>query len=492
MAKKDYCPNFSCDYFSSPDDALKGLFWADERAKMNFYVFGDVVSFDATYRHNKYNLVFVSFTGIDNHNQNFTLVAAFLGSQTAESYIWLLKCFKRAFGYEPSVVVTDQDPTMKRAIEDVFPNSRHRLCMWHIMDKLSGKVGSNLRNTINFKTRLCDILWMDSITPELFEKEWASIMNNLQLNNHDWLEDIFHIRQSWIPAYYREETMSGLMRTSSRSESENHFFRKFCNPRCTLVEFLAHFDTALDHQRHEHRKKDHDCRYKRAETWSNFALEKQVMIRKEDVTVYCSCKRFEQFGLLIRHIFKVLHILDIRVFPKQYINRRWTKDVFYNSPMWSIGFDEPNIDKSTDVYRVVRDINIAHDRIINKLVTDMEKLQHYCDYINQYKSTVDEVTFDAPRPSRRDMFVELTSVTQPKQINIPAPIGVRNKGCGLPICYRSLREQAIGQSQLDKPTRTCRICHEPGHDARNHHKYHINENTSADGPSSSHNENMEE
>ncbi|XP_076918546.1 protein FAR1-RELATED SEQUENCE 5-like [Bidens hawaiensis] len=53
MAKKDFCPNFSCDYFTSPDGALNGLFWADERAKMNFYGFGDVVSFDATYRHNK-------------------------------------------------------------------------------------------------------------------------------------------------------------------------------------------------------------------------------------------------------------------------------------------------------------------------------------------------------------------------------------------------------------------------------------------------------
>ncbi|XP_076906625.1 protein FAR1-RELATED SEQUENCE 5-like [Bidens hawaiensis] len=71
MAKKDYCPNFSCDYFSSSDGALKGLFWADERAKMNFYD----------------DLVFVPFTGIDNHNRNVTLGAALLGSETAESYI---------------------------------------------------------------------------------------------------------------------------------------------------------------------------------------------------------------------------------------------------------------------------------------------------------------------------------------------------------------------------------------------------------------------
>ncbi|XP_076907638.1 protein FAR1-RELATED SEQUENCE 5-like [Bidens hawaiensis] len=265
MAKKEFCPNFSCDYSTTTDGALKGLFLADEQAKMNFTVFGDV-SFDATYRHNK----------IDNHNRNVTIGAALLGSETAESYTWLLNCFKKAFGYEPAIVVTNQDLAMKRAIEYVFSNARHRLCMWHIMDKLSRKVRSGLCNTTDFKTRLCDIVWTDSITPEQFAKEWASIMNDFQLNDHDWLKDIFHIRESWIPAYYREESMSGLMRTSCSSESENGFFWQVYNPRCTLVEFLAHFETALDHQRHEHRKNDHDCRYTRAATWSNFALEKQA------------------------------------------------------------------------------------------------------------------------------------------------------------------------------------------------------------------------
>ncbi|XP_076927080.1 protein FAR1-RELATED SEQUENCE 5-like [Bidens hawaiensis] len=431
MAKKDFCPNFSCDYITSKEGTLKGLFWADECAKRNFYVFGDVVSFEL-YKQKLYNMVFVPFTGIDNHNRNVTLGAALLGDETAETYSWLLRCFKSAFGYEPPVVVTEQDPAMKREIEDVFPNSRHRLCMWHIMDKLSGKVGANLCNTTDFKTRLCDIVWTDSITPELFEKGWDSIMTEFNLNDHAWLKDIFQIRDSWIPAYYREENMSGLMRTSSRSESENYFFGKFCNATCTLVEFLAYFETALEHQRHEHQKNDHDCRYKSAKIESNYTLENQaheiytrtiffdvqmeiqkalhnctsrsyeqvgdflkfsirdfehlpaafhkVMIRLEDVTVYCGCKRFEQFGLLCRHILKVLHIGDIKVFPRQYINRRWTKDAVSNSPMRSVGFDEPNVDKTTDIYRVVRDINIVNDHIINKLVTDMEKLNQFRDY----------------------------------------------------------------------------------------------------------------
>ena len=85
-------------------------------------------------------MMFVPFTGIDNHNRNVTLGAAILGSETAETYSWLLRAIKNAYGYAPPVIVTDQDPAMKRAIADVWPESRHRLCMWHIMDKLTTKV----------------------------------------------------------------------------------------------------------------------------------------------------------------------------------------------------------------------------------------------------------------------------------------------------------------------------------------------------------------
>jgi zinc finger SWIM domain-containing protein 3 len=85
-------------------------------------------------------MVFVPFTGIDNHNRNVTLGAALLGSETAESYRWLLRSYINAFGNAPKVVVTDQDPAMRRAIIDVLPDTRHRLCMWHIWSKLSVKV----------------------------------------------------------------------------------------------------------------------------------------------------------------------------------------------------------------------------------------------------------------------------------------------------------------------------------------------------------------
>ena len=85
-------------------------------------------------------MVFVPFTGINHHNRCLTFASGLLADESAGAYIWLLTEFKNAFGKDPNVVITDQDPSMKIAIEECFPNSRHRLCMWHIMQKLSTKV----------------------------------------------------------------------------------------------------------------------------------------------------------------------------------------------------------------------------------------------------------------------------------------------------------------------------------------------------------------
>ena len=77
---------------------------------------------------------------IDNHHCNVTFGAALLASEMAYTYIWLLRVFLKVVGAQPKVVVINQDPTMKKAISNVFVETRHRLCMWHVMHKLSIKV----------------------------------------------------------------------------------------------------------------------------------------------------------------------------------------------------------------------------------------------------------------------------------------------------------------------------------------------------------------
>ena len=58
----------------------------------------------------RYKMVFVPFTGFDNHNRSATFGARLLSDETVSSYKWLPQAFQKAFGTDPQVVVTDQDP----------------------------------------------------------------------------------------------------------------------------------------------------------------------------------------------------------------------------------------------------------------------------------------------------------------------------------------------------------------------------------------------
>ncbi|GJW44928.1 ribonuclease H-like domain-containing protein [Tanacetum coccineum] len=136
--RQEFTKDFSFDYFVE-DAELCGLFWADEVAKCNYKEFGDIVSFDATYKTNKYKMVFVPFTAIDNHRRSVTVGSGLLKKETAEAYGWLLRAFKKAFVRPPNIVVTDQDGAMRLAVAAEFPESKHRLCMWHIMQKIPAK-----------------------------------------------------------------------------------------------------------------------------------------------------------------------------------------------------------------------------------------------------------------------------------------------------------------------------------------------------------------
>ncbi|XP_023732794.1 protein FAR1-RELATED SEQUENCE 5 [Lactuca sativa] len=147
--RKENVKNFSFEY-RVENKQLNALFWADETSKINYKEFGDVVSFDATFRTNRYHMVFVPFTGIDNHKRCVTFGAGLLSREDTDSYIWLLKSFLKAFGKQPLLVLSDQDPAMKKAIETVFPQSIHRLCMWHITSKLPLKVSLNIVNNPEF------------------------------------------------------------------------------------------------------------------------------------------------------------------------------------------------------------------------------------------------------------------------------------------------------------------------------------------------------
>ena len=133
------------------------------------------------------------------------------------------------------------------------------------------------------------------------------------------------------------------------------------------------------------------------------------MYRGADQTISCSCRRFELFGLLCRHIFYVLRISFVNEFPKKYIVRRWRREAISNTSLSSFRPEEFGENRA-DVEAVLRKLRFAHEYNINKLVSNKEQLCLYRDYVKDYMSKADEAQVVAPPPSRRDRFAEMTGM----------------------------------------------------------------------------------
>ena len=131
---------------------------------------------------------------------------------------------------------------MLNAIGEVFPNTKHRWCLWHIMKKVPEK----LQSYINYKTIKSELkrLVCDSITVADFELEWQAFIEQYDLNTNDWLTTLFEERHRWIPCYLKSQFWAG-MSTTQRSEGLNAFFDGFINSETSLQQFVVQYDNAL-------------------------------------------------------------------------------------------------------------------------------------------------------------------------------------------------------------------------------------------------------
>ncbi|XBJ23026.1 hypothetical protein VPH35_001293 [Triticum aestivum] len=372
--KQEVNSAFFYDFVVSAEGKLMYVFWADATSRKNYKHFGSVVSFDSTYTTNQYDMIFAPFTGVNHHLQSVFFGAAFLLNEKTESYVWLFETFLKAMGgVAPTLIITDEATSIKNGIDEVFPTSVHRLCMWHIMEKLPEKLGPAIREESEFWKRMNACVWGSETVTE-FELEWNSIISEYGLEDNEWLTKRFSLRESWIPAYFMDIPPAGILRTTSRSESANSFFNRFIHRRLTFVEFWLRFETALECQRQEELIADNSSIHRIPQLVTPWAMEKQgsqvfthevfgkfqeqVIAARDNCCVQgiaqdggikvvtfktgasrvrevrcdtttmianCSCKLYESHGIPCRHIVQVMRIENQKELPTFYIMERWKK-----------------------------------------------------------------------------------------------------------------------------------------------------------------------
>ncbi|XP_031104698.1 protein FAR1-RELATED SEQUENCE 5-like [Ipomoea triloba] len=440
---------FWFEYDVDEGDKLSRVFFADAVSRKNFSLFGDVVSFDGTYRTNKYNLVFVPFTSIDNHKRCITFGYGLLTKEDIDSYVWLLESFKKIMGHDPICVVTDQDPTMKVVVAQVFGASKHRFCMWHIMCKVGEKVGPVLSKDEVFRRKLNGIVWDNSLDPNVFELRWNHIKEEYGLGDNGWFHYLFESRTFWAPPYFHDELMAGLVRTTSRSESQNSFLGSFSNGHSSLVEFLVHYDSAIGAQRHAQAKLNADCEACFPVLNTPLALERHAMVvytisifydvQDEICSVCFSCQvvSLTDFDGCVSYVIKDDRGLES--VPSRYLVHRWRKGACLH-PIFHI--DGELVDQSAKVENLRRVINEQRQIFLQDGSENGNGVA-----VGSKQSVINSFCGD---------------VSMGSTVDVHDPVQAKNKGSGKRL--KSARERAA--RKCAKQSRRCHTCDEYGHNSR--------------------------
>ncbi|XP_021858203.2 protein FAR-RED ELONGATED HYPOCOTYL 3-like [Spinacia oleracea] len=270
----------------------------------------------------------------------------------------------------PAAILTDQAPAMRRPLEEVMPEARHRWCLWHIMNKIPTKLGTHSRYA-ELKDVVKEVVY-EILCVEEFESRWSDM-------------------KMWVPAYMNNYFWAG-MKTTQRIESINSFFDGFLERSTKLFEFPKKYCEAMNKRCSDEKDADaNGMKYirklvtgfpiekffqkiytdnkfrdiqrgcerllycvvkvekKNSETEYEYNLEDRVWIivkgkSEEILTKYkkfyavkfctdpmevsCVCKMFETKGILCRHCIRVLYTNNIDDVPERYILRRWWNDVY--------------------------------------------------------------------------------------------------------------------------------------------------------------------
>lgn len=143
-----------------------------------------MVTFDMTYLTNKYDMTFTSFVGINYHRQSTLFGCGLVSNGDIDTFVWLFRTqLQCLYGEALHGIITDQDRAIQNAIQIVFPNTKHRWCLQHILKKLPKKFEYHVDKGSIFRT--IQGLVYDLQSSQEFEDSWTAMIDIYGLYEND-------------------------------------------------------------------------------------------------------------------------------------------------------------------------------------------------------------------------------------------------------------------------------------------------------------------
>lgn len=116
---------------------INAILWTDQANISLWKKNPDVVSYDATYCTNRYNMPLVQVTGTTCTHSTFMIAYALVSSEDEEGHKWvntqLLRLMDQFMIRRPYVFLSDRDQALKNAVSELFGDTvKQQICRWHV------------------------------------------------------------------------------------------------------------------------------------------------------------------------------------------------------------------------------------------------------------------------------------------------------------------------------------------------------------------------
>ncbi|KAL8520317.1 hypothetical protein ACS0TY_011023 [Phlomoides rotata] len=261
----------------------------------------------------------------------------------------------------------------------VFPETRHRLCLWHLHQNAITRFGK-LKSDSEFKSMFNKCL-SGCGNEEEFENCWTSMITKYELENNGWFNILYGLKQKWCTALSKG-FFSARIRSSQRSESTNLAIGFNASLTTNLTEFYGIYKNTVKRWRRIEQQDEFNCSRALPDTGFEMArimrhasevytltlfkefqkefmkgiyASSKIVGDHDTTTIYmvtsprgesnnevifdsslklltCDCLGFEEFGMLCYHSLRVLLINSVQKIQDAYIKNRWTKTA--KSEVW--------------------------------------------------------------------------------------------------------------------------------------------------------------
>lgn len=363
MAERD--ADFAYDYTTDENEKVENIAWSYGDSVRAYTVYGDVVIFDTTYRSITYGLHLGVWFGMDNKGKVILFGCCLLQDESSQSFSWALQSFIRFMkGRCPLTILTDLDSGLRDAIANELPNTKHVTCTWHIFSKLCSWFSLHLGPRYeDFKAEFDMLCRLESV--EDFEHHWNLWVARFGLVSDKHIALLFSNRGSWSISYAKGSFVARTM-AAEFSRSLDAFLKKILAGQTCLQVFFEQLGVAAQFE-----NETRDCmQYMHVKTcmpieiharsvltpYAFNVLQHEIVLSMqyatqemadgsylvrhfkkmegeclviwmpEDEQIHCSCKEFEQSGILCRHALRVLSAKNYFQLPEKYFPLRWRQE----------------------------------------------------------------------------------------------------------------------------------------------------------------------